>query len=98
VPLALSRSRIIAALTQMEADPFSGELVRLAGQQTGYRRRVGNWRIMFDADPVTRTVSVRAIERRTTTTYRKRKVNHYGPPPRESIEGRTLALFSKDFS
>jgi len=32
----------------MEADPFSGDITRL--QPTGWRRRVGNYRIFYDLD------------------------------------------------
>jgi mRNA interferase RelE/StbE len=69
---APDRRRILAVLAQMQRDPFFGDVVRLAEQRTAYRRRVGNWRIFFDSDTDTHTVSVRAIERRTSTTYRKR--------------------------
>jgi mRNA-degrading endonuclease RelE of RelBE toxin-antitoxin system len=56
----------------MEYDPFMSDVVRPTAQHTAYRRRVGDWRIFFDVDPHAHTVSVRAIERRGTTTYRKR--------------------------
>jgi mRNA-degrading endonuclease RelE of RelBE toxin-antitoxin system len=46
--------------------------VRLTNQPTAFRRRVGDWRIFFDVDPKLRLVEVTAVERRTTTTYRKR--------------------------
>jgi mRNA-degrading endonuclease RelE of RelBE toxin-antitoxin system len=60
------------ALEEMGQDPFAGDVVRLTNQPTAFRRRVGDWRIFFDADTVARLVEVTAIERRTTTTYRKR--------------------------
>jgi len=37
-----------------------------------YRRRLGDWRIFFDLYPERRLFVVTTIERRTTTTYRKR--------------------------
>lgn len=56
----------------MEVDPFAGDVERLKHQPTAFRRRFGDWRIFFDADPARRLVEVRYIERRTSTTYRQR--------------------------
>lgn len=66
------RDRLQAVLKEMEQDPFAGDMARLHNQPTAFRRRVGDWRIFFDVDPERRLVHVRYIERRTTTTYRKR--------------------------
>jgi len=55
----------------MRRDPFAGDVSRLQGQTT-FRRRVGNWRIFFDAYPRTHTLEVTDVLRRTSTTYRKR--------------------------
>ena len=60
------------ALDEMQRNPFTGDVVRLTNQPAAFRRRVGDWRIFFDADTTARLVEVTAIERRTTTTYRKR--------------------------
>jgi len=59
-------------LKAMEVDPFAGDVERLKHQPTAFRRRFGDWRIFFDADPARRLVEVRYIERRTSTTYRQR--------------------------
>ena len=48
----------------MEVDPFAGDVRRLAGIDE-WRRRVGDWRILFAVDFMDRTV-----RRRTSTTYR----------------------------
>lgn len=53
----------------MQQDPFSGDIVRLKGQPTAWRRRVGNYRILFDVYPQQLLVLVTAIARRTSTTY-----------------------------
>jgi len=64
------RQRIRIALASMETDPFGGDLKYLRNDPRGaYRRRLGSWRIIFDADADEHTVHVRAIERRTSTTY-----------------------------
>ncbi len=56
----------------MQREPLGGDVVRLAHQLAAFRRRVGDWRVFFDLRPERRLVEVRLIERRTTTTYRKR--------------------------
>lgn len=61
--------RILAALDAMRADPLAGDVVKLAGQDA-FRRRVGNYRIIFRIDFEGLAVGVFDIVRRTTTTYR----------------------------
>jgi mRNA-degrading endonuclease RelE of RelBE toxin-antitoxin system len=56
----------------MAQDPFSGDVARLTKQPTAFRRRVGEWRTFFDVYPERRLVEVTEIQRRTTTTYRRR--------------------------
>jgi mRNA-degrading endonuclease RelE of RelBE toxin-antitoxin system len=55
----------------MAADPFGGD-VRKLKDGSGYRRRIGSYRICFDTDQATQQISVTAIERRRSTTYRRR--------------------------
>jgi len=62
------RTRILAALAEMQENPFQGDIRKLQGLP-GFRRRVGNWRILFEIIPERRHVAVAAIERRTSTTY-----------------------------
>jgi mRNA-degrading endonuclease RelE of RelBE toxin-antitoxin system len=56
----------------MATDPTVGDVVRLTAARSSYRRRVGYWRIFFDLHRDRLLVSVVDIERRTTTTYRRR--------------------------
>lgn len=53
----------------MAVDPFSGDIVKLEGGGNRWRRRLGNYRVFFNADAVKQTVDVVAITRRTSTTY-----------------------------
>ncbi|MBZ5706881.1 MAG: type II toxin-antitoxin system RelE/ParE family toxin [Acidobacteriia bacterium] len=62
------RTRILAALGEMQQNPFQGDIRKLQGLP-GFRRRVGNWRILFELVPERQHVVVTAIERRTSTTY-----------------------------
>ena len=68
VPVA-DRERIMAAIDTMHANPLSGDVMKLKGQDA-FRRRVGNYRIIFRLDFTAFAVGIVDIERRTTTTYR----------------------------
>ena len=66
------RRRVDAALHEKEEDPLSGDITMLRGSCEGsYRRRVGDWRLIFTihADQEPRAVDINDIRRRTTTTY-----------------------------
>jgi mRNA interferase RelE/StbE len=68
VPVA-DRERILAALDAMRTNPLSGDVVKLTGQDA-FRRRVGQYRIIFRIDFKAFAVGIVDIARRTTTTYR----------------------------
>ena len=68
VPVA-DQQRIAAQLDAMRVNPLSGDVVKLKGQDA-FRRRVGNYRIIFRIDFKLHAVAILSIERRTTTTYR----------------------------
>ena len=62
------RKKILAALEQMQQNPFQGDIRKLQGLP-GFRRRVGNWRILFEIVVERKHLVITAIERRTSTTY-----------------------------
>jgi len=65
----------MATLDAMSLDPYGGNSRKLEGFSKALplrRRRVGSWRIFFWIDDVERVVNVTHIQRRTSTTYRKR--------------------------
>ncbi len=66
-------ARIDAAIANMRGDPLTGDVVHLKNAEAAFRRRVGDYRILFDVVRERRHVDVVAIVRRTTTTYRKRR-------------------------
>ncbi len=63
------QARVKAALLAMEQDPFQGDIKRLKEQPTAWRRRVGNYRIVYDLYFDERLIVVAGILRRTSTTY-----------------------------
>lgn len=66
---AKDQKHLIAALRSMSNDPYGGDIVRLHNQPGAWRRRVGNWRILFDLYPDKLLVIITGIKRRTSTTY-----------------------------
>ena len=66
------RERILAALEQLCLDPLAGDIVQLKHPLGGFRKRVGAYRIFFDIVAARNRVEVSGIERRGTTTYRRR--------------------------
>jgi mRNA-degrading endonuclease RelE of RelBE toxin-antitoxin system len=64
-------ARIWAALHELERHgPYAGGVLSLLGNE--HRMRVGDYRIIFEADLGSRVIRVKQVTRRTTTTYRKR--------------------------
>jgi mRNA-degrading endonuclease RelE of RelBE toxin-antitoxin system len=66
---AKDQARVKAALLAMEQDPFHGDIKRLQAQPSGWRRRVGNYRIIYDIYFDNGLIVIAGIERRTSTTY-----------------------------
>lgn len=66
------RERLRAAVDSLAEDPSSGDVLPLKNERAAFRRRVGDWRLFFDLYHTERLIVVVAIERRTTTTYRRR--------------------------
>ena len=66
------RRQVWAALDEMKAGPMIGNVEPLTNERAAFRRKLGHWRIFFDTYPEQRLVDVVAIERRTSTTYRRR--------------------------
>ena len=63
------RERIHSAVLDLEEDP-RGQAEKLSGLQ-GYRKRVGNYRVIFDVDDSAREVWVTRVRHRRDA-YRRR--------------------------
>jgi mRNA-degrading endonuclease RelE of RelBE toxin-antitoxin system len=66
---AVDRKRIDAAFSEMCVNPFAGDVKSLRGTKGALRRRVGDWRILYDIDTERRLVVVLAVKRRGSKTY-----------------------------
>jgi mRNA interferase RelE/StbE len=60
---------INTVFSDMCADPFSGDLKFLRGMGATFRRRVGDWRILFELDKDKQLIVVLAVKRRGSKTY-----------------------------
>jgi mRNA-degrading endonuclease RelE of RelBE toxin-antitoxin system len=66
------RARLERAIDAMESDPFAGDIEPLKGPEWKgrFRKRVGDYRIIFTANHSTKLVGISAILLRSEKTYR----------------------------
>ncbi len=57
------------AFSEMCLDPYSGDIKFLRGMGATVRRRVGDWRILFELDKNLQLIIVLAVKRRGSKTY-----------------------------
>ena len=57
------------ALVEMCSDPYSGDVKFLRGMGATFRRRVGDWRILFELEKDRQIIIVLTITRRGSKTY-----------------------------
>jgi mRNA-degrading endonuclease RelE of RelBE toxin-antitoxin system len=57
------------AIVAMEENPFTGDIVKLGGRYNAWRRRVGNYRIMYKLLSREEIIFIYDIRRRTSATY-----------------------------
>jgi len=63
------RERIQEILRDFESDPWLGDIAKIKGENTMWRRRVGNYRIFYSTYSDKKIVAVKEVERRTSKTY-----------------------------
>lgn len=61
--------RLMEVLKDFRLGPYTGDIEKIDGEDTAWRRRVGNYRILYDVDVKNKTVEVVDIRRRTSSTY-----------------------------
>jgi len=71
LPKAVQK-RVARVVTQMESDPFQGDVKALHGEEWKgiFRRRIGDYRLLFVANHEKRIVSVLRVLIRSGKTYR----------------------------
>lgn len=63
-------ARISSAIEEMKSSPLAGDTKKLEGFENVWRKRIGEYRIIFELFPKKRAVFIYEIARRTTATYR----------------------------
>ena len=60
----VTRKRLENALLEMAEDPFTGEVKKLSGYETLFRKRVGSYRILYDVFQTRMMVDVIKVDSR----------------------------------
>jgi len=63
------REQIDRVLSQIADDPLAGDVKFLRGSRGVLRRRIGDWRIIFEIDREKRIVLITDVTRRGSHTY-----------------------------
>lgn len=63
------KEKIMSVIGEMEQDPFGGDIAKLDAKRSRWRRRVGNYRIIYKLFYEERVVYIYDIRRRTSSTY-----------------------------
>jgi len=57
-------TRILARIEQLASDPFPHQAVKLQGAERLYRLRVGDYRIVYEVDTQTATITIYYVRHR----------------------------------
>ena len=64
--------RLFFILEEFTKDPYQGDIEKIKGEDSVWRRRVGNYRIIYEIITNKKYIDIFQIRRRTTNAYRKR--------------------------
>jgi len=64
--------RLLFVLEKLTENPYQGDIEKVKGEENVWRRRVGNYRILYEIILKQKYINVFQVRRRTTPTYRKR--------------------------
>ena len=70
---AKDRERIIVVIDALPDNWMAGDTQKMRGEENRWRRRVGAYRIFYELMSHDRVIAIVNIERRTSTTYKKRR-------------------------
>ncbi|WP_269499637.1 type II toxin-antitoxin system RelE family toxin [Castellaniella sp. S9] len=60
---------IIGAVDELENFPNAKNVIALTKHEYGFRMRVGNYRVLFDADTTVRIIEIQQVRKRDEQTY-----------------------------
>lgn len=61
--------RITAVLEDKSFDPYDGDIEKIKGEESTWRRRIGSYRIFYEVNQNEQFVHIFWVERRTSSTY-----------------------------
>lgn len=61
--------RIVQAIEAFDAGPFFGDIEKIKGEDTVWRRRIGNYRIFYEVYAEQKIVHIFKVVRRGSNTY-----------------------------
>lgn len=64
--------RLLFVLEGFTKNPYQGDIEKVKGEDNVWRRRVGNYRILYEIIPERKSIEVFEVRRKTTITYRRR--------------------------
>ena len=65
--------RILKSLREFYKNPYFGDVKKIKEEKNFWRRRIGDYRILYEIHSDKKLVIIDNIKRRTTTTYTYRK-------------------------
>lgn len=60
---------ILRAIRFLPADPYFGDIQKMKGEDSVWRRRIGSYRIFYRIKALDKVILVFRLERRTSKTY-----------------------------
>jgi len=61
--------RILLTIEELPANPFSGDIQKMSGEENIWRKRIGAYRVRFEILKAEKVIHVFRAERRTSKTY-----------------------------
>lgn len=61
--------RLLMVIQDLPEDPFAGDIQKMKGEESVWRRRVGSYRIRYELVLKDRIIYVFLVERRTSSSY-----------------------------
>lgn len=63
--------RITFAIKEFIFNPYAGDIEKVEGEVSTWRRRVGVYRIIYEVNLAKKIIIILKVKRRTTGTYKK---------------------------
>jgi len=64
---------LLSVLEELKSYPYEGDIEKIKGEDNVWRRRVSDYRILYEVKLKQKSIDVFQIRRRTTATYKKRR-------------------------